>query len=252
MLRFFRQIRKSLMEQDKLRTYLFYAVGEILLVVIGILIALQINNWNEKRQEDNRRVQLLENIRSDYQRNEVRLLAAYEQSASINTNTLRLMELISYQITTVSIDSLMIYWDSYIEITTFSPLNSSYLTAQSTGDIGLIIDKELLELFIEFQEANDWLNFHVELSRDMVYLGNVWDLRKKLGSLNIMQALMVNVDPHPPGFRFNDSEIRQFLFDKETFAAIESMYWINRNILRSILSMQEVNSSILNKIDELL
>ncbi len=141
MLRFFRQIRKKFMEQDKLRTYLFYAVGEILLVVIGILIALQINNWNEKRQEDNRRVQLLENIRSDYQRNEIRLLTAYEQSASINTNTLRLMELISDQITTVSIDSLMIYWDSYIEITTFSPLNSSYLTAQSTGDIGLIIDK---------------------------------------------------------------------------------------------------------------
>ena len=252
MLRFFRQIRKSLMEQDKLRTYLFYAVGEILLVVIGILIALQINNWNEKRQEDNRRVQLLENIRSDYQRNEIRLLTAYEQSASINTNTLRLMELISDQITTVSIDSLMIYWDSYIEITTFSPLNSSYLTAQSTGDIGLIIDKGLLELFIEFQEANDWLNFHVELSGDMVYLGNVWEIRKKLGSLNIMQEITVNVDPHPPGFRFNDSEIRQFLFDKETFAAIESMYWINRNILRSILSMQEVNSSILNKIDELL
>jgi len=48
MLRFFRQIRKTLMKQNKIRSYVLYAVGEILLVVIGILFALQINNWNEE------------------------------------------------------------------------------------------------------------------------------------------------------------------------------------------------------------
>ena len=51
MLRFFRQIRKKLMEQNKVRTYLFYAVGEIALVMIGILLALQVNNWNEKNNQ---------------------------------------------------------------------------------------------------------------------------------------------------------------------------------------------------------
>jgi len=50
MLRFFRTIRKKLIEEDNVRKYLLYAVGEILLVVIGILIALQINNWNENRK----------------------------------------------------------------------------------------------------------------------------------------------------------------------------------------------------------
>jgi len=43
MLKFFRQIRKRLIEQDNVRKYLLYAVGEIILVVIGILIALQLN-----------------------------------------------------------------------------------------------------------------------------------------------------------------------------------------------------------------
>tara|TARA_R110002126_G_scaffold4515_1_gene23788 strand:+ start:8266 stop:8913 length:648 start_codon:yes stop_codon:yes gene_type:complete len=42
------------MEQNKIRTYIFYAVGEIFLVVIGILIALQVNNWNEERIADER------------------------------------------------------------------------------------------------------------------------------------------------------------------------------------------------------
>lgn len=51
MLRFFRQIRKKLMEQNKVRTYLLYAIGEIALVMIGILLALQVNNWNEKTNQ---------------------------------------------------------------------------------------------------------------------------------------------------------------------------------------------------------
>ena len=49
MLRFFRQIRQKLILQENMKKYIFYAIGEIFLVVIGILIALQVNNWNEER-----------------------------------------------------------------------------------------------------------------------------------------------------------------------------------------------------------
>jgi len=60
MLKFFRTIRKKLIEEDNVRKYLLYAIGEILLVVIGILIALQVNNWNEARADAAQRVQINE------------------------------------------------------------------------------------------------------------------------------------------------------------------------------------------------
>jgi hypothetical protein len=51
MISFFRKIRQKLLSQNKVTRYLVYALGEIILVVIGILIALQVNNWNEGRKQ---------------------------------------------------------------------------------------------------------------------------------------------------------------------------------------------------------
>jgi len=56
MIKFFRKIRYDLMEKNKTGKYLKYAIGEIVLVVIGILIALQINNWNENRKKEKLKV----------------------------------------------------------------------------------------------------------------------------------------------------------------------------------------------------
>ncbi len=52
MISFFRKIRQKLLQQNRVTRYLVYAIGEIFLVVIGILIALQVNNWNENRKQE--------------------------------------------------------------------------------------------------------------------------------------------------------------------------------------------------------
>jgi len=92
MLRFFRTIRKKLIEEDNVRKpaspagrYLLYAIGEILLVVIGILIALQVNNWNESRKAAKDEQFLLSSLLQDFELRQAELLEfneAREQTLS--------------------------------------------------------------------------------------------------------------------------------------------------------------------------
>ena len=65
MIKFFRKTRYNLMSENKKGKYFKYAVGEILLVVIGILIALQINNWNENRKVKNNEIVLLTKLQEE-------------------------------------------------------------------------------------------------------------------------------------------------------------------------------------------
>ena len=64
MIKFFRKIRYNLMETGKTSNYFKYAIGEIILVVIGILIALQINNWNENRIRSNEELNILKALKT--------------------------------------------------------------------------------------------------------------------------------------------------------------------------------------------
>ena len=69
MLTFLRRIRKSLIESGSARKYMLYAIGEIALVVIGILIALQINNWKEWRKDRLEEIVVLSDLEQNLQRN---------------------------------------------------------------------------------------------------------------------------------------------------------------------------------------
>jgi len=64
MIKFFRNIRKRHLMENKISKYLKYAIGEIVLVVIGILIALSINNWNESRKDAIREKEILQDLKT--------------------------------------------------------------------------------------------------------------------------------------------------------------------------------------------
>ncbi len=95
MIKFFRKIRQNLLSEGKTGKYFKYAIGEIVLVVIGILIALSINNWNENRKLDEKRDtyyrQLIIDLQSDkaYAENLISTFEIYLKSYEDYTETFK-------------------------------------------------------------------------------------------------------------------------------------------------------------------
>ena len=69
MIKFFRKIRQNLLMENKTGRYLKYAIGEIILVMIGILLALQVNNWNQQRIAMQKEQLLLEALHDEFVEN---------------------------------------------------------------------------------------------------------------------------------------------------------------------------------------
>jgi len=89
MIKFFRKIRQNLLSEGKTGKYFKYAIGEIVLVVIGILIALQINNWNEDQKKKELEKIMLENLvenleqNCDMMKSHIRSISKYRESGSV-------------------------------------------------------------------------------------------------------------------------------------------------------------------------
>jgi hypothetical protein len=148
MIKFFRHIRKNLMEQNKTGKYLKYAIGEIVLVVIGILIALSINNQNEIRKEKYNESVLLSNLKEEFIFNKIEF-----QDTEINLNsrikTLRsLLELFGRNKETVNIRQL----DSLLYRSFFAPQadisEGVFNSITNSGKLELLSNTKLKNLLL--------------------------------------------------------------------------------------------------------
>ena len=96
MIKFFRKIRQNLLSEGKTGKYFKYAIGEIILVVIGILIALQINNWNEQRKDRTKELIVLKQLQEDYQANLIQLEEKMATREKIIISAVALLEAFDY------------------------------------------------------------------------------------------------------------------------------------------------------------
>lgn len=150
MIKFFRKIRYNLMEQNKTGKYLKYAIGEIVLVVVGILIALSINNWNEERKASLKEVANLKSIKSELESSLQEIRTDYSRILKFKQSTLNIYKYIQEKPTLV--DSM--YFDFYnsMQFSFFFPKTSTYETFKS-GNLDLIKSDSLRMLIIEIYEG---------------------------------------------------------------------------------------------------
>ena len=142
---FLRKIRQRLLTQNKVSGYLLYAIGEIVLVVIGILIALQINNWNEQQKQNKLEKEyycrLLEDVIQDREQ-VTNLIAQSESRLKASNQAVRLLQKEKTKKqeigTQISLSIRAIYSD-------FKPNNSAFEDLKSGANLNIIRDKNVIK-----------------------------------------------------------------------------------------------------------
>jgi len=132
--------------------YMRYAIGEIVLVVIGILIALQINTWNQINKNKTEESKLLQSFYGEFSRNKENIQTIQRQYTEITNSNKKLMDLIgenSSQINASNTDSLLAV---AINITNFLPHNDVHDDIVSTGKLELISSEKLKELLYKWKQ----------------------------------------------------------------------------------------------------
>ncbi len=161
MLKFFRKIRRKLAGDGNLKRYLIYAVGEIFLVMVGILLALQVNNWNEKRKQRILETQYLEQLTIDlafdttYYNNRISM---YSQAYSSTRKFI--LEIYKTQESREEIRNLLIHLDlSTDPLITHNP---TYLELTSTGNLGIIKPPVLKSYISNYYRLNEQFASQIE------------------------------------------------------------------------------------------
>jgi hypothetical protein len=139
MIKFFRKIRQRLLIENNFSKYLIYAIGEIVLVVIGILIALQLNNLNENKKNEIFEKEILsqiqENLKSDWLGLKKTELNFREAIASSN-------KILSAEESQKTEDSIKIWLGAIIQFDRFQPITNAYEVLKSNG-LDRISNKQL-------------------------------------------------------------------------------------------------------------
>ncbi len=244
MLRFFRQIRKNLMEQNKVRTYILYAIGEIALVMIGILLALQVNNWNEGRKINTEEQRILISLKLDIDQAIVDLNRIVEQSGTV-IKSLQILLTDGPEkeqfLNDPNIDSLMAgpLWNAAVGI----PIIQTYSDLKNTGEVSLIQSRLIRESLVEIE------NGFIDLKQQQDDLLTVQQMRVDEIALNyvdfatVMQrSRMPNITP---GIKNNYRKLLDNRLVKNTFVAKLSLLNTAQNYQIEMMEASRELSSLI-------
>tara|TARA_R110002073_G_scaffold14554_2_gene59351 strand:+ start:32866 stop:33570 length:705 start_codon:yes stop_codon:yes gene_type:complete len=186
------------MEKNKTGKYFKYAIGEIVLVVIGILIALSINNWNEKRIEANQEKITLSNLNEEFQDN-LRDLDSINAKLSNSIGDLEhLFAMFSKeesQYASTTLDSII---SKTLASPTWKPSEFVLNDLKNSGGLSKLRNKELKKLLFQ------WTRYYYEM-KEMV-------MQTEKTSIDIVEFLKIhgslrNVDTSDPSFMYERSKL---------------------------------------------
>lgn len=168
MIKFFRKIRYDLLEKNKTGKYLKYAIGEILLVVIGILIALSINNWNEWRKDRVKEKEVLVNLVENFQLNMEALESDIESLQQYNVSSRIVLNILDNQLPFA--DSLDKHFHTARVPKTILSLSQSGYEQYKNMGYDIIVDKSIKLEIVSFFESTlpKWFTDYTQVNAPYV------------------------------------------------------------------------------------
>jgi hypothetical protein len=158
MISLFRKIRQKLLSQNQVTRYLAYAVGEIALVMVGILLALQVNNWNEQRKIRIAEQSILQNLRTELVLNIKNLetdISYHELAHACSFELLGLFGTDTSTIPSATLDTLLFNAET---VYTFEVRNGYIKSLIASGNLDYLLNEELKSMLTSFEgEVEDGL-----------------------------------------------------------------------------------------------
>ncbi len=152
MINFFRKKRKTLADDNKALKYTRYAIGEIVLVVIGILIALQINTWNTNRIERKKEALILKELHKEFVANKQQLdsVVFFHKKSFKSANYIKSKLPIDIKKTNLDSLSYHLYYIGWVY--TFNPSQGVTKALMNSSTFGVISNDELRQLLISWND----------------------------------------------------------------------------------------------------
>jgi uncharacterized membrane-anchored protein YhcB (DUF1043 family) len=254
MIKFFRRIRQNLIVENRFSKYLLYAIGEIILVVIGILLALQFNNWNIERENSTKERWYLINIVEDieYQKEHLKdIKSHYEQSIATAKSLLKeYRKLKSF----AKMDSLNFRLNLIMIVENFPNTNNTYLELVNSGQQTLISDKDLSIDIIDYYLFCEDNYINMKNNNDNVFYKEIHPVLYGLHQTILSE---IKLSGEENFLRMEDAKTQEYLRQKlETpentlrlINALKNSILINSLHLEMVKETQEAGIDLIKKID---
>ena len=232
--------------ENKTGKYFKYAIGEILLVVIGILIALQINNWNENRKLSNKKQELIINLIDDFEENFNMLKSEIDYSEGLQIKMDAFFENGYSDNLKIPLDSLKTLSDAFFRPSTFFPLMTSYDEAKESGNLTLLKNKELSREFTSFQRNLSTYNGLKEQNFNSFFNGSIWDLKKSIGTLDYIRGAKRIYSQK----QLDVEQYTKLINTPIVLATLENQSTLNFNNLNALKRMKIISELILKHLKD--
>ena len=154
MINFFRKTRKKLADDNKPLKYMRYAIGEILLVMVGILLAVQVNDWNESRKTNKQELELIESLYKEFTFNRDELDRSIKKAKGIQNRCVILLENTgNHEMKLSRFESDSLIHRGFLDIVTYDASNSILDDIINSGKIHVLKNEKLKKYLSNWEAA---------------------------------------------------------------------------------------------------